>query len=129
MIVIADTSPLNYLVVIGEVDLLPKLYSRIMIPPAVEHELQSREAPDIVVGWMERPPGWLTVAAPRSSADSRLARLDRGERDALTLALELKADLVLLDDRDARSVAEQCGLTVAGTLGCLPWLRISNRSS
>jgi len=119
MIVIADTSPLNYLLLIGEIDLLPKLYPHIAIPPAVQVELRNADAPDIVRAWIENPPAWLAIMAPHSSDDPRLSALDSGEREALALALELRADLVLIDERDARAVAELCGLTVAGTMRVL----------
>ena len=119
MIVVADTSPLNYLVVIGEIELLPRLYKTITIPAAVAHELRQPDAPEEVRAWIGSPPPWLIMKEPAAFHDSRLADLDRGERDALALALQEKADLVLIDERDARSVAEQCGLVVAGTLRVL----------
>jgi len=96
---------------IGEIDLLPKLYPHIAIPPAVQVELRNADAPDIVRAWIENPPAWLAIMAPHSSDDPRLSALDSGEREALALALELRADLVLIDERDARAVAELCGLT------------------
>jgi predicted nucleic acid-binding protein len=119
MIVVADTSPLNYLVLIGEIDLLPKLYAEVVIPPAVRDELTSAQAPPSVREWIEHTPPWLKIVAPRTSRDTRLAMLDLGEREALAVALEIRADLVLVDDRDARLVAEECGLNVAGTLRVL----------
>jgi predicted nucleic acid-binding protein len=68
---------------------------------------------------MAEPPEWLVVFHARRSDDPRLATLDRGEREALALALESSAELMLIDERDARAVAERCGLKVAGTLRVL----------
>ena len=119
MIVIADTSPLNYLVIIGEIHLLPRLYTAILIPPAVAEELQQPNAPEKVRAWISSHPDWLSIQEPTLVPDFWFADLDRGERDALALALQIKADLVLVDERDARLAAEECGLVVAGTLRVL----------
>ena len=59
MIVIADSTPLNYLILIHQVDLLPQLFDRILIPPAVFEELQHQETPDVVRRWIASPPSWL----------------------------------------------------------------------
>ncbi len=69
MIVIADSTPLNYLILIHQVDLLPRLFDRILIPPAVFEELQHQEAPDVVRRWIASPPSWLQVHALRSVLD------------------------------------------------------------
>lgn len=119
MIVVADTSPLNYLIIIGQIHLLSCLYATVMIPPAVADELRQPDAPEKVRTWISNPPDWLIIQEPAFVSDPRLTDLDRGEQDALALALQLGADLVLIDERDARSVAEQCGLVVAGTLRVL----------
>ena len=119
MIVVADTSPVNYLVVIGKIHLLPQLYPIIVIPPAVVEELKQPSAPEKVRAFISNPPDWLMVKTPSLPPDSRLADLDKGERDALALALQMKADLVLVDERDAHLVAKQCGLAIAGTLRVL----------
>ena len=61
MIVIADTSPINYLILIGEIEILPKLYGRILVPPSVCGELKSLDAPKLVRLWIAQPPyspGW-----------------------------------------------------------------------
>jgi predicted nucleic acid-binding protein len=56
MIVVSDTSPLNYLVLIGEVDLLPKLFAKVYIPPSVIEELTRLKTPDVVRTWAQSPP-------------------------------------------------------------------------
>ena len=105
MIVIADSTPLNYLILIHQVDLLPQLFDRILIPPAVFEELQHQEAPEVVQRWIAAPPSWLQVQALRSVLDPALGFLDPGEREAIALAEELQADQLLLDDADARREA------------------------
>lgn len=59
MIVVADTTPVNYLILIGEIDVLAKLYGRVVIPPAVHDELTCSRAPESVRGWIAQPPAWL----------------------------------------------------------------------
>ena len=67
MIVIADTTPINYLVLIGKVDILPVLYGRILIPEAVCEELQHDRTPDAVRAWVQKPPAWLEIIRAKSS--------------------------------------------------------------
>ena len=119
MIVIADSTPLNYLILIHQVDLLPQLFDRILIPPAVFGELQHQETPDVVRRWIASPPSWLHVQALRSVLDPALGFLDPGEREAIALAEELQADQLLLDDADARREAARRNLPFIGTLGVL----------
>ena len=69
MIVIADSTPLNYLILIRQADLLPQLFDRVLIPPAVFEELQHQETPIVVRHWIAGPPSWLHVQALRSVPD------------------------------------------------------------
>jgi predicted nucleic acid-binding protein len=121
MIVIADTGPVNYLILIGEIEVLPKLYGRILVPPAVCTELKRLHAPDPVRLWIAKPPPWLETRAPRQAPDAELlkARLDAGERDAILLAQELGADSLIIDERRGRREAERRHLHFTGTLGVL----------
>lgn len=119
MIVIADTTPLNYLVLIHHADLLPQLFGHVFIPTAVLKELQHPETPDSVRTWVENSPTWLQVHPLHSPPDPALDYLDAGEREAITLAEELKADQVLLDEIDARKEAARRKLRFIGTLGVL----------
>jgi predicted nucleic acid-binding protein len=116
--VVSNTSPINYLVLTGQVDVLRHLYGCVWIPQAVFDELTHDDAPVAVRSWMERRPKWLVVsrvAHPSLEPGS----LDAGEREAVDLALERSADLVLLDERKGRRVAAQAGLVARGTLGVL----------
>ena len=119
MIVIADTTPLNYLVLIDQPHLLPQLYGRVLIPQAVYDELQQERTPAPVRAWVANRPAWLEVRQASVPLDSELEELDRGEREAIALALELQADLLILDDRDARVEASRRNLVVIGTLRVL----------
>ena len=116
MIVVSDASPLNYLVLIEALDVLPAIFDAVMIPPAVVEELKASAAPDAVKAWIDNPPAWLEVRSPEPK-DSSL-RLGRGEQEAIRLAAELNA-LCLLDDRKARREAERVGVQVTGLLGIL----------
>ena len=64
-IVVADTFPLNYLVLINAVDLLPRLFSEVLIPTAVAAELSRPETPQSVRAWIAASPQWLRIKAPR----------------------------------------------------------------
>jgi predicted nucleic acid-binding protein len=119
MIVIADTTPLNYLILIHQADLLPQLFGRVLIPPAVFEELQQPETPQLVQAWIADPPPWLQVQSLRFHPDPELDYLDSGEREAIALAEEIHADQLLLDEADARREAARRKLTFIGTLGVL----------
>jgi predicted nucleic acid-binding protein len=121
MIVVADTSPINYLVWIGQIHVLPELYDRILIPPTVCDELKAAGAPEAVRRWMAKPAAWLEMRTPAQEPDLELmnADLDAGERDAILLAQELGADELIIDDLLGRREAERRHLHFIGTLGVL----------
>jgi predicted nucleic acid-binding protein len=119
MIVVADTSPINYLILIGEIETLTKMYGRVVIPRAVREELLRPSAPEMVRIWMSQLPTWLEVHTPVNAPDASLAALDPGERDAIILAGELNADQLIVDDRQGRHEAEKRGIRVIGTLGVI----------
>ena len=119
MIVVADTSPLNYLVLIDEVDLLPALFGQVLLPQAVFQELQHPKTSPKVREWIAHLPGWLKVCAVASVANPELMELDLGEREAIQLALELGIGTVLIDEADGRQLAERLHLEARGTLGIL----------
>ena len=114
MIVVSDTTPVHYLLLIDQIDLLPALFGRVVVPPGVLAELRHPGSPDVVRTWSDAAPAWLEVRAP-AAVDSTL-RLGRGETEAISLALEVGADEVLIDDMQAPKAALACGLKVAGTL-------------
>lgn len=118
MIVVADTTPLRYLVVIEREHLLPALYGRVLIPPAVADELNHENAPELVRAWLAARPSWLEIRQPAGALPTEVD-LDRGEREAIALAEEPAADLLLIDEWDARLEAERRHLRVVGTLRAL----------
>lgn len=117
MIVVTDTTPVNYLVLIDQVHLLRDLYGRLVLPRAVYEEMRREEAPEKVRAWAAQLPEWTEVRAA-ASPDPAL-KLGAGEREAIALAEEFGADLLLVDDRKARREARRRGLTVTGTLAVL----------
>ncbi|NJM89268.1 MAG: DUF3368 domain-containing protein [Hydrococcus sp. RU_2_2] len=119
MIVVSDTSALCYLILIGEIEILPQLFGQILIPRAVAQELNAEGAPMTLIHWIVQPPDWLEIRLVTSVADSRLLELHQGEREAILLAEEIGADLVILDEKAARNVAKERGLNLTGLLGIL----------
>jgi predicted nucleic acid-binding protein len=118
-VVVADTGPLHYLVLIGHIALLATLFEAVTVPTSVLAELLHPAAPDPVRRWTVSLPAWLTIVAAPTEADPFLSSLDQGEADAIALALALSAELVLMDDRAGVAVARAKGLRVVGTLGIL----------
>jgi predicted nucleic acid-binding protein len=118
VIVVADSSPLHYLIIIEQIELLPRLYGKMAVPPAVVAELRAIEAPVAVRRWMADLPPWLQTIAPLSVPEA-LKFLGAGEREAIALAGHLKADALLVDDREARRQAEARNLATIGTLAVL----------
>jgi predicted nucleic acid-binding protein len=120
MIVVSNTSPITNLATIGQLELLPKLYSQVIIPQAVYEE--------IVISGSGKPgaaevqaASWIEV---KKATDQTLVaklelELDQGEAESIALSLELKADLVLLDERQGRKVGVRFGLNMIGLLGIL----------
>jgi predicted nucleic acid-binding protein len=101
IVVVADTSPLNYLVQIDCQELLPALYERVLVPPAVIAELDHPATPSAVRTWLAHKPDWIVIEQLQSPSDTpqTLPELDPGEREAIQLALEAHADLVLMDEK------------------------------
>ena len=118
-LVVADTGPLRYLVQIDQVELLPRLFEKIFIPSVVRDELRHPSAPEPVRNWINSELDWLEVVEVSSSDDESLTALDDGEKAAIGLALSLRADLILVDDRRGAAAARNKGFEVTGTLGIL----------
>jgi predicted nucleic acid-binding protein len=117
-LVIADTCPINYLILIERVGILPLLFEKVILPSVVRDELTA--APPLVRQWIADPPVWVEVRhTEHVHRDATLENLDAGEGDAIALAVELHADLLLMDDREGVIAARSKGLTVTGTLGVL----------
>ncbi len=119
MIVVSDTSPLNYLILIDCQDVLPTLFGQIIIPQAVLNELQHTKTPDKINNWIITKPAWLEVRTVLVSPNNKLENLDYGEREAIFLAEELGADAILIDEKDGRCEAAKLGFITIGTLSVL----------
>ncbi len=120
MIVVSNTSPIINLAAIGQLELLQHIYRTIMIPQAVYHEVavKGREQPGAIeiqtYDWFEH-----YHVQDRGLFSHLEQYLDAGEAEAIALAVELKADLLLMDERSGRNIAKQLGVTVIGLLGVL----------
>lgn len=119
MIVVSDTSPINYLTLIGHEALLQSLFAEIIIPASVFDELSHPGAPVQIQHLLSARPAWLRIVEPAPDSGSRLGHLDHGERDAILLGIEMQSDLVLMDEAPGREAAQAIGLRVIGTIGVL----------
>ena len=121
MIVVSDTSPLNYLILVRQEAVLPALFKDLLTTPEVLEEMRSVHAPKAVRSWAENPPAWLLVQSARFIDPS--LQLGKGESSAICLAVELqnnRSDVtILIDERDGREAARGRGLRIAGTLTVL----------
>jgi predicted nucleic acid-binding protein len=113
LIVVSDTSPILNLAAVGKLHLLRDLYAEIVVPPSVQNEL-SRNA-------IQLDPSWTRVVAALNQGDVAALReqLDPGEAEAIVVAAELEAELLLVDEKRGRRVAIDRGLEVTGLLGVL----------
>jgi predicted nucleic acid-binding protein len=121
MVVIADTSPINYLLLIEALEVLPQLYRRLLVPEVVWQELQHPNAPKRVAEWAAPVPSWIEIApSAQLAADPELAELDAGEIEAIALAQFYRPEILLLmDDFKGRAEAERRLILTVGTLGIL----------
>ena len=120
MIVVADSGPLHYLILLEQAELLYRFYGEVIIPEAVLRELTAGKAPHLVRDWFSKPPSWFRVQSVSSDQLALVtAELDPGEREAITLAQLLGADLLLIDEAIGRAEARRRSMRVTGTLGIL----------
>jgi predicted nucleic acid-binding protein len=116
ILVVADTGRLRYLVEIGDEPLLPLLFSRVWISGIVAAELRHERTPAVIRQWAEQPPSWIEVRQVYAlPAAHELEGLDRGEWEAIELANEIHASLLLIDERAGVRFARARGFTVTGT--------------
>lgn len=119
MLVVADTSPLNYLVWIESVEILPQIYDTVLIPPEVRAELLATDAPAVVRSWARNLPSWVEICAcdPAMRDDPRWRILDLGERAALALAATRQRSVLLIDEREGAEIARAEGFSVTEPSG------------
>jgi uncharacterized protein len=120
MIIVSDTSPISNLLLIGQLPLLKKLYEQLIIPDTVFQEIKALETFGIDTSIIQVV-DWITVqsAGDRNLVQALETDLDKGEAEAIALAVELKADRLLIDERIGRRVAQGYGLKITGLLGIL----------
>jgi predicted nucleic acid-binding protein len=117
MLVVADSSPINALVCIDRVEVLPRLFEIVAIPTEVANELSRSRTPQRVKEFIASPPSWLIIREPIRIEP--IAKLDAGEQAAISLASELRADFLLIDEQAGRRAATERKLPVVGTIGIL----------
>jgi hypothetical protein len=122
MVAVSDTSPISNLSITGRLDLLRSQFSNVLIPEGVRTELERMPNPEAKTS-IEKAfrDGWLRC---QSVGNRQLAAalgndLDQGEAEAIALATEIQAGVLLIDEKEGRSVARQAGLVVRGVLGVL----------
>ena len=118
--VVVNATPIIALSLIGQLDLLQRLYGEILMPPAVRSEVLAGGKRAIGIAEM-RAASWLRVTPLQDPqrAELLLTDLDLGEAEVIALAQEQDADLVILDERLGRRHARRLGLKLTGTLGVL----------
>lgn len=122
MPVVSNTSPLLNLSITGHLDLVRAQFDRVLIPPAVLDELRvhsSRPGAEALKNAVEH--GWIAVQDVSDTALIRTLRrdLDQGESEAITLAVEIDASLLLLDEQEGRQRARTLDLPITGAIGVL----------
>lgn len=117
MLIISDTSPLTNLIRINELDLLKLLYTEVVIPEKVQDELLNYENQKDEIDKRD----WIIVKKVSNSDEVKKleVELDTEEAEAIVLAKELEADLIIIDERKGRKIAEENGLKIIGLLGVL----------
>lgn len=122
MIVISDTTPIISLIKINRLDLLEKLFGEVLIPEAVFRELTTnatfKNEADIV-----KTSEFIKTSTIQNRKSLEILQaasgLDDGESEAIILADELKSDVLIIDERRGRKVAQNLGITISGTVGIL----------
>ena len=120
MIVISDTSPISNLLQIGQLDLLRQLFGTILIPPTVDAEVRKLELFSIEITAYTSA-GWIEIVSPKATekVQALTATLDRGESEAIVIALEQNASYLLIDERLGTKTAIAEGLQTLGLIGVL----------
>jgi predicted nucleic acid-binding protein len=117
MIIVSDTSPISNLIQIKQLDLLQKLYKQVLIPRSVYNELIFLDYQKIVLEFET----WIKVydVKDQNLLKEIVQKVDIGEAEAMVLAIELKADYLLIDEQKGRMIAEEYGIVITGILGVL----------
>ena len=117
ILIVADTGPINYLIQIGHIELLAQLVEKTVLPSSVQTELLHDAAPPAVRTWAANPPAWVEIRAAKQTIEAK--DISDADREAIALARELNASVLLMDDSQARRCAARLGVVTMGTLGLL----------
>ena len=117
MLVVCDTSPISNLVRIGRLDILKTVVGRITIPSSVAVELKKLQHYEIDTSFLEDD--WVDILEPKDKDFILSLNLDPGEAEAIALAIELDADLLVIDERAGYKIATEYKLTSVGLIGIL----------
>ena len=120
MIVVSDTSPLANLVLIGKLDLLEVLFGEILVPTAVHSEILKLRPLGHDISSYEKA-AWIKIrdAGNQTKTEELMQHLDEGESEAIALALEIRCNLILMDERLGTKIARTEGLSTIGLIGVL----------
>lgn len=119
MTVICNATPLINFAAINRLEILQAIFDQIAVPPAVYNETTDLGFPGTQFVLQAIASGWLQVRLISTIVPTIPVELDDGEREAIALALEIDQGRILLDEREARQIAQKLGLQVMGTLGIL----------
>ena len=126
MITVSDTSPVHYLILIRQTEILPKIFGEIIIPEPVAVEMRHPKAPREVREWIKSPPAWVRIQKARHEYLPVIRSLGKGELSAIAIAIEENADAVLMDDRAAIREGRSSDLTILTTFTVLELAAIAN---
>ncbi|MGB9246017.1 MAG: hypothetical protein WCC03_21915 [Candidatus Acidiferrales bacterium] len=120
MIAVSNTTPLRYLIAIGQERVLANLFDKVLVPHAVHEELTDPRTPEFVRGRVLSRPAWYEVRTVSENQTIPVpVLLHRGELQAILLAEEVKPDILLIDDQAGRKIALSRNIPLSGTLGVL----------
>ena len=120
MIVVSDNSVLSCLAEMGELDLLRRLYGKVVVTETIRLEAVHPGAPESLKRFFSTKPDWVSVIPDQMPYLEETAALDAGEASAITLAWQHRASsLLILDEKRGRRVASALGLEITGTAGLL----------
>ena len=117
ILIVADTGPVNYLIQIGCIGVLARLAEKTVLPAIVHEELLHPAAPEAVRAWATALPPWVEVRTATQLIE--VQDVSPADREAIALAKELGAAILLMDDREARRCAAALGVVTIGTVGLL----------
>lgn len=121
MIIVCDNSPLSGLIAIGELDLLQKIYGKIIIPKAVFEEILLLQSNALDINCF-LDADWISVECVNFELFTDIKfppKIHSGEKEAMLLFLQLNANWLIIDEHEGRKIATSLGINIVGLLGIL----------